>query len=202
MTLSGPGSRVILRQLSGVKQRRGTGSENNKPMFQPFASFRPRHRLRHISLLSLVPLPTSRTRNDKVISDVGKRMKLVLTVLTLAILGTGFPIHAKAADNDDNASKCNNLALKAHPSSLPDIPAVANLRHDYYTLCMARHGNMGVVDPGTATAAPRDHFDGGYVGPGIGIQVDRSPRPGDAGCWARGLVRTPVGLRSRFIYTC
>src|SRR5258708_30096293 len=144
----------------------------------------------------------SRTRNDEVISGVGKRMKMFLTVVTLAILGTGFPIHAKAADNDDNASKCKNLALKAHPSSLPDIPAVTNLRHDYYTLCMARHGKMGVVNPGTATAAPRGHFDGDYVGPGIGVHVDPSPRPGDAGCWARGLVQTPVGLRSRFIYTC
>ena len=93
-------------------------------------------------------------------------MKLLLTVVTLVILGTGFPIRAKAADNDDNASKCKNLALKAHPSSLPDIPAVTNLRHDYYTLCMARHGKMGVVNPGTATAAPGGHFDGGYVGPG------------------------------------
>ena len=44
---------------------------------------------------------------------------------------------------------------------------MTNLRHDYYTLCMARHGNVGVVNPGTATAAPRGHFDGGYVGPGI-----------------------------------
>jgi len=129
-------------------------------------------------------------------------MKLLLTVATLAILGTGYPIHAKAADNDDNASKCKNLALKAHPSSLPDTPAVTDLRHDYYTLCMARHGKMGVVNPGTATAAPRGHFDGGFVGPGIGIHVDRSPRPGDADCWARGRVRTPVGMRSRFIYTC
>ena len=42
-------------------------------------------------------------------------MKLLLTVVTLAILGTGFATYAKAADNDDNASKCNNLALKAHP---------------------------------------------------------------------------------------
>ena len=88
------------------------------------------------------------------ISGVGKRMKLLLIVATLAILGTGFPIHAKAADNDhhhhdDNASKCKSLALKAHPRSLPDIPAVTNLRHDYYTLCMARHGKMGVVNPGT-----------------------------------------------------
>jgi hypothetical protein len=129
-------------------------------------------------------------------------MKLLLTIVAFAILGTGFPIHAKAADNDDNASKCNYLALKAHPSSLPDVPAVTNLRHDYYTLCMARHGNMGVVNPGFATAAPRGQFDGGYVGPGIGIQVDRSPRPGDADCWARGRVRTPAGLRSRFIYIC
>jgi hypothetical protein len=72
-------------------------------------------------------------------------MKLLLTIVVFAILGTGFPIHAKAADNE---SKCNGLALKAHPSSLPDVPAVTNLRHDYYTLCMARHGNMGVVNPG------------------------------------------------------
>ena len=128
-------------------------------------------------------------------------MKLLLTIVTIAILGTSLPIHVKAADNDDNASKCNNLALKAHPSSLPDVPAVTNLRHDYYTLCMARHGNMGVVNPDTATAAPRGYF-GDYFDPGIGIQVDRSPRPGDADCWARGRVRTPVGTRSRFIYTC
>jgi hypothetical protein len=151
---------------------------------------------------SVRQLSPHRALRTKVISGVGKRMKLLLIVATLAILGSGFPIHAKAADNDDNASKCKNLALKAHPSSLPDIPAVTNLRHDYYTLCMARHGKMGVVNPGTATAAPRGHFDGGYVGPGIGVHVDRSPRPGDAGCWGRGLVRTPVGLRSRFIYTC
>jgi hypothetical protein len=145
---------------------------------------------------------TPRTRNDEVISGVGKRMKLLLTIVTLALLGTGFPIHGKAADNDDNASTCKNLALKAHPSSLPDIPAVTNLRQNYYTLCMARHGKMGVVNPVTATAASRGHFDGGYVSPGTGVYVDRSPRPGDADCWARGLVRTPVGLRSRFIYTC
>ena len=116
------------------------------------------------------------------ISDFGKRMKLLLTVVTLAILGTGFPIYAQAADNDDNASKCNDLALKAHPSSLPDIPAVRNFRHDDYPLCMARHGNMGVVNPGPAAAAPRGHFDGGYVDPGTGLRVDRSPRPGDADC--------------------
>lgn len=132
-------------------------------------------------------------------SGIGKRMKLLLTVVTLGILSTGFPIHAKAADNDDNASRCRDLALKAHPSSLPDIPAVTNLRDDYYTLCIARHGKMGVVNPGTATAAPRGPFDGGS---GSGVHVDRSPRPGDADCWARGRVRTPFGLRSRFIYTC
>lgn len=128
-------------------------------------------------------------------------MKLLLTVVTLAILGFGFPIHVKAADNDDTASKCNNLALKAHPSSLPDIPAVTNLRRNYYTLCMARHGKMGVVNPDTATAAPRGYF-GAYVGPGIDTRVDRSPRPGDSDCWARGRVRTPAGMRSRYIYTC
>lgn len=127
-------------------------------------------------------------------------MRLLFTVVTLAILGTGFA--TKAADNDAFASKCNNLALKAHPSSLPDIPAVTKLRHDYYTLCMARQGNMGVINPDTSTAARRGHFNGGYGHPGLGTQVDRFPRPGDANCWLRGQVRTPVGMRSRYIYTC
>jgi hypothetical protein len=127
-----------------------------------------------------------------------KRMKLHLTIVSLAILGASFPMHAKSDDNGDNASQCTNLALKAHPSSLPDIPAVIKLRHDYYTLCMARHGKMGLVNPGTAKAAPR----GGFIGPGIGLRVDRAPRPGDSGCWVPGRVKTPVGLRWHFIDMC
>lgn len=143
----------------------------------------------------------SRARNDRVISRVGKRMKLLLTVVILAVLGACFPIHAKAADDGDNASKCKDLALKVHPSSLPDIPAVTKLRDDYYALCIARHGKMGLVNPGTATTA-HERFDDGYVGPGTGYHAARAPRPGDAGCWARGRVQTSVGLRWGLIYTC
>jgi hypothetical protein len=128
---------------------------------------------------------------------------LIRTFVAVAILSAIFPVHAKAADADSNlASQCTDLALKAHPSSLPDIPAVTNLRHDYYTLCMARHGKMGLVNSGTATAAQRNLFGGGFVGPGIGLHPDRAPRPGDAACWVRGRVQTPVGLRWRNINIC
>jgi hypothetical protein len=128
-------------------------------------------------------------------------MKLHLTFVTLAILGACIPIHAKAADDGDTASRCKDLALKAHPSSLPDTPAVTRLRHDYYTLCIARHGKMGTVNPDTATTAHR-RFGYGYVGPGIGNQAARAPRPGDADCWVRGRVQTSAGLRWGNIYAC
>jgi hypothetical protein len=127
-------------------------------------------------------------------------MKLHLTFVTLAVLGACFPIHAMAADDGDNAFKCKDLALKAHPGSLPDIPAVTKLRDDYSTLCIARHGKMGLVNPGTATTAHR-RFDYGYVGPGIGYAA-RAPRPGDAGCRVRGRVQTSAGLRWGNIYAC
>jgi hypothetical protein len=70
-------------------------------------------------------------------------MRAVLTITALAVLGTMVPMHAKASDNTDSLAKqCQALALKAHPASLPNTPAVSNLRHSYYTLCMDRQAKM------------------------------------------------------------
>lgn len=71
-------------------------------------------------------------------------MRFYLPVVTLAIAGATFAINAKAASNNDShlAKQCQALALKAHPASLPNSIAVANLRNSYDALCLARHAKM------------------------------------------------------------
>jgi hypothetical protein len=68
----------------------------------------------------------------------------VLAAGLLAALGTSVPTPAKAdgTPKNDLSTQCQAMAFLAHPASLPDLPAVTNLRHSYYTLCIGRHGTM------------------------------------------------------------
>ena len=67
-------------------------------------------------------------------------MRLLWIMIVLAELGTVVPAHATASTH--LAKECRTMALKAHPATLPDMRAAANLRHSYYALCVARHGKM------------------------------------------------------------
>jgi hypothetical protein len=73
-------------------------------------------------------------------------VKYPLTIVVFAALGTSVPVHADAdsTPRNDLSTQCQAMAFLAHPASLPDMPAVTNLRHSYYTLCVGRHG---IMDP-------------------------------------------------------
>ena len=64
-------------------------------------------------------------------------------MIVLAEVGTVLPAHAMVSTH--LAKECRTIALQAHPATLPDMRATANLRHSYYTLCIARHGKMDQV---------------------------------------------------------
>jgi hypothetical protein len=61
-------------------------------------------------------------------------------MVLLAGVNAAVPAHADA--DTDVAERCRTMAFKAHPATLPDIPAVVNLRKDYYSICIARRGEM------------------------------------------------------------
>jgi hypothetical protein len=63
---------------------------------------------------------------------------------TLCILSALLALSAVSAHASDSevAKQCQAMAEKAHPKSLPNTPAVANLRDNYYDLCMQRRGSM------------------------------------------------------------
>jgi hypothetical protein len=67
-------------------------------------------------------------------------MKWLWTIVLLVGISAALPAHAKVSAKI--AKRCHAMALKAHPSSLPDIKAVADLRRSYYRLCIARRGKM------------------------------------------------------------
>jgi len=67
-------------------------------------------------------------------------MKLLPAMALSAVIGTALPTNAK--DSADLKKECWQMALTAHPASLPDIPSVTNLRRSYYRLCLARGGKM------------------------------------------------------------
>ena len=77
-------------------------------------------------------------------------MKYVCTIavsaVVLAALGASVPTHVRAdsAPKNDLSTQCEAMAFSAHPASLPNLSAVTNLRHSYYTLCMDRRG---IMDP-------------------------------------------------------
>ena len=45
------------------------------------------------------------------------------------------------------SSRCHALAWQSYPATLPDRQSVANLRRNYYRICVARHGTMDPLDP-------------------------------------------------------
>jgi hypothetical protein len=62
--------------------------------------------------------------------------------IMVVLAGTSAAVPAHAETNTHLAKECRGLALKAHPATLPNIPAVVNLRDDYYKLCVTRRGKM------------------------------------------------------------
>jgi hypothetical protein len=71
--------------------------------------------------------------------------RLLWTMIVVAGVGAAIPAHAKVGAN--LAKKCQAMAWQAHPATLPDVKAAANLRRNYYKLCIARRGIMDRVDP-------------------------------------------------------
>jgi hypothetical protein len=67
-------------------------------------------------------------------------MRLFWITIVLASMSVTIPAHAKVRAR--LTKECQTMALQAHPRSLPDLPAVANLRHNYDRLCIARRGTM------------------------------------------------------------
>jgi len=67
-------------------------------------------------------------------------MKLLPAMALSVVIGAALPANAKVSAAPKK--ECWQLALAAHPASLPDIPAVTNLRRSYYRLCLARRGTM------------------------------------------------------------
>lgn len=65
-------------------------------------------------------------------------MRTLGAIAIAAAIAGAVPAHA---DTDVN-KKCNTMTLKAHPTTLPNIPAVVNLRKSYFDLCVARRGVM------------------------------------------------------------
>jgi hypothetical protein len=66
-------------------------------------------------------------------------------MIVLAGVSAALPAHAKISAN--LAKKCQAKAWLAHPATLPDDQAAANLRRNYYQLCIARRGSMDPLDP-------------------------------------------------------
>ena len=58
-------------------------------------------------------------------------------VVLVTGVGAAVPAHANRL-----TKQCQTMARKAHPATLPDDPAVVNLRHSYYKMCINRRGKM------------------------------------------------------------
>jgi hypothetical protein len=71
--------------------------------------------------------------------------RLLWTMIVLAGIGAVVPAHAKVSAN--LVKKCQAMAWQAHPATLPDVQAAANLRRNYYKLCIARRGIIDPLDP-------------------------------------------------------
>ena len=65
-----------------------------------------------------------------------------MKALCILVAVSAFAVRAYAATDSDVAKQCQTMAEQAHPRSLPDTPAVTNLRNSYFDLCRDRHGNM------------------------------------------------------------
>jgi hypothetical protein len=89
-----------------------------------------------VAAFPICPVPAGfGNRNGR--SCIAEVMRLLWTILVAAGMALAVPAYAS-----DLEKQCQGMALKAHPSSLPDIPSVTNLRNDYYKLCMDRRGQM------------------------------------------------------------
>jgi hypothetical protein len=66
-------------------------------------------------------------------------------MIVLAGFGMAIPAHAKVSAN--LAKQCHALSWQAHPDTLPNDRAAANLRRNYYGICVTRHGIMDPLDP-------------------------------------------------------
>jgi hypothetical protein len=62
--------------------------------------------------------------------------------ITIAIVPLVISGAAQAKVSARLAKQCRAMTWAAHPANLPDIPAVRNLRKDYYKVCVARRGKM------------------------------------------------------------
>ena len=71
--------------------------------------------------------------------------RLLWTMIVLALLGTAIPAHARVSGH--LAKNCHALAWQSYPATLPDIQSAANLRRNYYRICVARHGTIDPLDP-------------------------------------------------------
>jgi hypothetical protein len=71
--------------------------------------------------------------------------RLLWTLIVFAGFGTAVPADAKVSAN--LAKKCHAMAWRAHPATLPDSQAAANLRRNYYQVCVARGGIIDPLDP-------------------------------------------------------
>jgi hypothetical protein len=65
-------------------------------------------------------------------------MRSFWIMVVLAGMSAAVPAQAKI----NLAKECRGMAFRAHPATLPNIPAVVNLRNDYYELCITRRGKM------------------------------------------------------------
>jgi hypothetical protein len=71
--------------------------------------------------------------------------RLLWTMIALAGFGAAVPADAKVSSN--LAQKCHAMAWRVHPDTLPDSQAAANLRRNYYAVCVARGGIIDPLDP-------------------------------------------------------
>ena len=71
--------------------------------------------------------------------------RLLWTMIVFVGFGTAIPADAKVAAN--LAKRCHAMASRAHPATLPDSQAAANLRRNYYHVCIARGGIIDPLDP-------------------------------------------------------
>jgi hypothetical protein len=71
--------------------------------------------------------------------------RLLWIMIVVTGVGVIAPAHAKVSAS--LANKCQAMAWQAHPATLPDKRAAANLRRNYYRICIGRRGIMDPMDP-------------------------------------------------------
>lgn len=73
--------------------------------------------------------------------------KLIIPIMTAAVVAL-LSISAKAAPTPELAKKCQRLAVKAHPPTLPGKKGgSAQAERAYFAECLRKDGNMGQESP-------------------------------------------------------